>query len=64
MEELLEKEKGINSKRASEKRPLLDLLIHDLTGPSSWFVSLPSHPNKIRRINCPACCGEARYIID
>jgi hypothetical protein len=35
MEKLLEKEKGIDSKRASEKGPLLDLLIHDLTGPLS-----------------------------
>ena len=33
--ETLEKEKGIDSKRASEKGPLLDLLIHDLTGPLS-----------------------------
>jgi hypothetical protein len=37
MERLLEKEKGIDSKRASEKGPLLDLLIHDLTGaPYRW----------------------------
>ncbi len=35
MEKLLEKEKGIDSKRGSEKGPLLDLLIHDLTGPLS-----------------------------
>jgi hypothetical protein len=36
MEKLLEKEKGIDSKRASEKGPLLDLLIHDLTEPYRW----------------------------
>jgi signal transduction histidine kinase len=35
MEKLLEKEEGIDSKRASEKGPLFDLLIHDLTGPLS-----------------------------
>jgi signal transduction histidine kinase len=31
----LEKEKSIDSKKASEKGPLFDLLIHDLTGPLS-----------------------------
>jgi signal transduction histidine kinase len=35
MGKTLEKEKSIDSKRGSEKGPLLDLLIHDLTGPLS-----------------------------
>jgi signal transduction histidine kinase len=35
MGKLSEKEKSIDSKRASEKGPLFDLLIHDLTGPLS-----------------------------
>jgi signal transduction histidine kinase len=35
MGKLLEKETGIDSKRVSEKGPLFDLLIHDLTGPLS-----------------------------
>ncbi len=51
MERLLGKNKSIDSKRSTEKGPLLDLLIHDLTGPLS--VACTSAASLLQR--------EARY---